>query len=237
MRRLLPAVAALAVLLTACKVETTVGIDADADGTGRVRVEIALDRDAAQRVPDLGKQLRVDDLRAAGWQVEKPEKADGGGVTVEAVKRFRTPSEAAQAIEELSGPTGPFRDFELQRDRSFLKTKTALTGTVDLRRGVEAFGDDALRERLGGTTLGFDPAELEQRLGTPLAEVFLFDVNVRLPGHDGIDWRPRLGERIEVSARAERWNDRNIGAAAVSLGAAVALVIVLVRRRRANHPG
>jgi hypothetical protein len=231
-RSFLAACVGLALLLAGCKVETTVDVDVDADGTGRVRAEVALDRDAARQVPDLAKQLRVDDLRAAGWQVDDPRKAAGGGVAVAAVKRFRTPAEAAQAIEELSGPTGPFRDFELQRDRSFLKTKTALTGTVDLRGGVEGFGDDTLRERLGGSALGVDPAELEQRLGTPLAEVFLFDVAVHLPGHDAVEWRPRLGERLEVRARAERWNVRNIGSGAVSLGTAVALVVVLLRRRR-----
>lgn len=244
MRRLALAAAAFAVLLTACKVETTVGIDAEADGTGRVRVEVALDRDAARRVPDLAKQLRVDDLRAAGWQVDEPQKTDDDGVTVEAVKRFRTPGEAAQAVEELSGPTGPFRDFELRRDRSFLKTKTAFEGTVDLSGGVENFGDDALRERLGGSALGFDPAELEQRLGTALSRVFVFRVVARLPGNvesnaptstdNGAVWRPVLGERVVLQATAERWNYRNIGAAAVSLAAAAALVVVLVRRRRAR---
>lgn len=245
MRRLAFAVAAL-LLLAACKVETTVGIDADADGTGRVRVEVTLDRDAARRVPDLAKQLRVDDLRAAGWQVDEPTKTDDDGLVVEAVKRFRTPAEAAQAVEELSGPTGPFRDFELQRDRSFLKTKTAFTGTVDLSGGIEGFGDDALRERLGGSTLGFDPADVEQRLGTALSRIFAFRVVARLPGDvdsnaptstdNGAVWRPVLGERVVLQATAERWNVRNIGAAVVSLGAALALVIVLARRRRADHP-
>jgi len=158
------------------------------------------------------------------------------------VKRFRTPGEAARAVEELGGPTGPFRDFELRRDRSFLKTRTAFAGTVDLSGGVEGFGDDALRERLGGSALGFDPAELEQRLGTALSRVFVFRVVARLPGtvasnaptstDNGAVWRPVLGERVVLEATAERWNYRNIGAAAVSLAAAVALVVVLVQRRR-----
>jgi hypothetical protein len=245
-RRLALAVVAL-LSLAACEVETTVGIDADADGTGRVQVEVALDREAAERVPDLADQLRVDDLRAAGWEVGRPEKDDDGGVTVEAAKRYRTPAEATQAVEELSGPNGPFRAFRLRRERSFLRTRTEFAGTVDLSGGVEGFGDDTLRERLGGSALGFDPADLERRLGQPLSRIFTFRVVARLPGDvssnapttadNGAVWRPALGERVVLQATAERWNIRNIAAAAVSAGAAAALVVLLVRRRRAAASG
>lgn len=241
MRRLLLGTAAL-LLLVACEIETTVGIDADADGTGRVRVAVALDRDAVQRMPDIADQLRLDDLRAAGWEVAASEKTEDGGLVVEAVKRFRTPAQAADTVEEVSGEDGPFRDFEVRRSRSFLKTKTAFRGTVDLGGGIEAFGDDTLRERLGGSALGFDPAELERRLGTALSRIFSFRVVARLPGDvdsnaptttdNGAVWRPSLGERVVLQATAERWNYRNIGAAAVSAAAAAALVAVLVRRRR-----
>ncbi|HEX2040575.1 MAG TPA: hypothetical protein VHF47_12695 [Acidimicrobiales bacterium] len=240
MRRLARAAAAL-LLLAACRVETTVAVDADADGSGRVQVEVALDREAARRVPDLAGQLRVDDLRAAGWEVERPQRADGGGLTVRLAKPYRTPAEAVEAIEELSGSNGPFRDFRLRRDRSFLRTTTAISGTVDLRGGLEAFGDEALREQLGGSLLGFDPAELEGQLGTPLSRVFAFRVVARLPGDvssnapstaDGdAVWRPLLGERVVLTAKAERWNVRNIAAATVSVAAAVGLGVVLVRRR------
>lgn len=229
MRRVVPACAAL-LLLTACRVETTLGIEVGAGGTGRVRVTVVLDRDAADRAPDLGEQLRVDDLRAAGWQVDAPEKTDRGGRRLEAVKRFRTPAEAEGIVEELTGPDGPLRHFQLQRDRSFLRTRTAFSGTVDLSRGVESFSDEELRRRLGGSALGFDPPDLERRLGTPLAEVFVFEVVARLPGEDPVVWRPRLGERIELAANAEQWNVRTVGSSAVALGAAAALVAVLLRR-------
>jgi hypothetical protein len=244
MRRLVLAVAALA-SLAGCKVETTVEVDADADGTGRVVAEVVLDDDAVRRVPGLAEQLRVDDLRAAGWQVEKPRKAAAGGLVVEAAKRFRTPAEAAQAVEELTGPAGPFRGFELRRERSFLRTRTAFSGTVDLGRGIEAFGDDVLRDRLGGSSLGLDPAELESRLGTALSDVFSFRVVARLPGNvssdasgvegDGVVWRPALGETVVVHATSVRWNVRSIAAAAVSAVAAAALAIVLARRRRTGR--
>lgn len=240
MRRLLFACLALA-LLSACRIETTVGVHAEADGSGRLRVAVTLDRAAAEQVPDLAEQLRTDDLRAAGWEVAAPRKTDDGGLAVEASKRFRSPGELTQAVEELSGPNGPFRDFRLQRRRSFLKTKTTLTGTVDLQAGLEGFGDRSLRDRLGGSTLGFDPDELESRLGTALDRIFVFRVAARLPGAiesnaptetgDGALWRPTLGETVTVAATAEQWNGRTLGAAVVSGLAAAALVAVLVRRR------
>jgi hypothetical protein len=233
-RRVLPAAAAL-LLLAGCKVDTTVAVELGAGGTGRVRAAVVLDRAAAARVPDLAEQLRADDLRAAGWQVEGPERTDAGGVRIQAVKRFRTPAEASRVVEELTGPSGPFRDFRLRRVRSFVRTDTAFSGVVDLGSGIEGFGDDDLRKLLGGSALGLDPAELEEQLGTPLPEVFTFEVTARLPGGDPVVWHPRLGERIELSAAAEQWNVRGVVSAAVSAAAAVALLVILLRRRRHPH--
>lgn len=241
MHRLLGAAVAL-VLLAGCRVGVTVGVDAEADGTGRVRALVTLDKDAAARVPDLADQLRTDDLVAAGWELEGPRPTEEGGVEVEATKRFRTAGEAAQVVEELSGPAGPFRDFRLQRTRSFFKTRTALAGTVDLTSGIEAFSDEALQRRLDGSPLGFDPAELERRLGTTLGRIFEFRVVARLPGDtdsnaptqagNGAVWRPTLGERVELTATAEQWNARNLGAATISVLAAAGFVLVLYRRLR-----
>ena len=221
-RRVLLAAAALA-LLAACKVDTTVGVELGSGGTGRIRATVILDQAAADRVPDLRKQLRLRDLRAAGWQVDPPEKTADGGVRIEAVKRFRTPAEATRIVEELAGPDGPFRDFRLERDRSFLRTRTAFSGTVELGSGIDAFADDDLRARLGGSVLGLDPAAFK--------DAFTFAVTARLPGAPPNLWHPILGERLELTANAEQWNVRTIVSSAVSVVAAVALVVLLLRRR------
>lgn len=241
MRRLVGAALAL-VLLAGCRVGVTVGVDAEADGTGRVRAVVTLDQEAAGRVPDLADQLRTDDLVAAGWEVDGPRPTEEGGVEVEATKRFRSVGEAAQVVEELSGSDGPFRDFRLRRSRSFLKTRTAFEGTVDLTSGIEAFSDEALQRRLGGSPLGFDPTELERRLGTTLDRIFDFRVIARLPGDtdsnapteaaNGAVWRPTLGEQVQITATAEQWNIRNLAAATVSVLAAAAFIFVLQRRLR-----
>jgi hypothetical protein len=232
-RRAFVAAALALAILSGCRAGVTVTIDSRADGSGRVRAVVTLDAAAARRLPDLADQLETDDLRAAGWEVEGPRPTEEGGVEVQAAKRFRSPQEATQAVEELSGPTGPFRDFRLRRDRSFFKTRTAFEGTVDLTGGLEAFSDDSLRQRLGGSALGFDPADLERQVGEPLSRIFDFRVVARLPGEGGrTEWRPALGEEARLVAAAEQWNARNVGAAAVALVTGLAAVLLAVRRLR-----
>jgi hypothetical protein len=124
--------------------------------------------------------------------------------------------------------------------------RTSLTGKVDLTRGIESFGDDLLREQLGGHAFGVDAAELERQLGQPLAEAFQLQVVARLPG--AIDanaptsaesravWTPALGQRLELQAEAEVWQADRIALASGALLSAVALVVVLVRRRVTRVP-
>lgn len=229
------------VLLGGCRADVSVSVDGNADGTGRVLVGVTLDAEAATRVPDLADQLKVDDLTAAGWEVDGPEPTEDGSVEVRASKRFRSPQEATQVVEEVSGPEGPFRDFRLRRTRTFLKTRTTLDGTVDLTGGIEAFSDESLRRRLGGSALGFDPADLE-RSGTTLSNIFAFHVRAELPGEveanttlrsgSRVGWDPQLGESTILWAGSETWNTRNIGAAAVSLLAALAFLVLVVQRVR-----
>lgn len=230
-------------VLAGCRVDVAVDVEAAASGGGRVRATVTLDADAAAQVPDLAEQLRVADLAAAGWKVEGPSPAGGGGVTLRATKRFTEVAEAQRAMEDLGGRGGPFRSLRLTRERTFWKTRTTLRGAVDLSAGLDAFGDDTLRQRLGGPNLGLDPAAVERELGRPLADLFKFEIVAGLPGAfesnapatrgDAAVWPVRLGQTVPVTAGSEAWNVVNIGAAAVSLLAAAALVVVLVRRSRA----
>lgn len=227
-------------LLAGCRVGVSVEVEADRGGGGQVRATVTLDKAAAEQVPDLAEQLRVHDLRAAGWEIVGPSPTPGGGATVRASKPFSSPAGAAKAIKELGGP---FQDLRFVGGRSFWKTKTGLAGSLDLTSGLDVFGDEALAERLGGRSLGLDPAEAERELGKPLAEVFTFEVQARLPGtvesnapatrNGAIVWSTRLGEKLPISATAEAWNLVNVGLVAVSVLAGLALVVVLVRRSRA----
>lgn len=237
--------AVLAVLvLGACRADLSVTVDATAGGGGHVRAVVTLDSEAAAQVPDLARQLRVDDLEQAGWEVEGPVPVVGrpGGVTLRASKFFTSPAGATRALEELSGDGGPFSKLHLTRQVGLWKTRTALRGTVDLRAGLGAFGDPALAEKLGSPNLGLDPAAVERELGTPLAEALRVELVGRLPGTTTSNapssragagvWPVGLGAAVAVSASSEAWNVVRLGSAGVALMAFLALLVVLVRRSR-----
>lgn len=234
--------AAVVLALGGCRADLSVEVAAGAGGGGEVRATVTLDREAAAQVPDLARQLRVEDLERAGWVVDGPGPDEGrdGGVTLRASKRFRSPTGAARAVGELSGVGGPFSTLRLTRDRSLWKTRTALRGTVDLSTGLDAFGDPALAERLGGPGLGLDRAAVERELGKPLTEVLAVELVGRLPGQVTSNanatragapvWPVVLGGTTAVSASSEAWNVSTLAFAGLALLSGIVLLAVLARR-------
>ncbi len=219
-------------------------LSAGPDGTGEVTVTALLDRRAVQSVGDLKTQVVLDDLRATGWQVRGPEENTDGGAEVEARHRFANLAEARRLLDELGGAEGAFKGFVLEQKRTFLKTRTALRGTVDLSRGLGTFSDAELAAVLGGQPLGISPEQLEQRLGVPGDRAFGLQLAVRLPGRIEANaptsagntavWAPRLGEQVAIAATAEQWNRANLVLMALALGSALGLAATL-RRRRHSH--
>jgi hypothetical protein len=158
-------------------------------------------------VPDLDQSLLVDDLRDAGWRVVGPDRTDAGGWLVSASKPFASPEQLPAVLAEVAGEGGPFRDFTLTREDAFAKTSYTLAGTVDLSGGLDAFGDDALRQALGGTTTGRTPDQLAQEAGRPLAQAVRFRVRTELPGGGAKEFTPVLGQPpapIEASSASRR---------------------------------
>lgn len=241
--RTLLAALLLVVVLTGCRADVAVEVAADAGGDGHVRATLTLDEEAADQVPDLADQLRVDDLEAAGWVIEGPTAGPGAATTLRATRPFASPAGAGRALDELGGTAGPFTSLQVTRERTFWKTRTFLAGSVDLTAGLDVFSDQALAERLGGPGLGMDPAALERELGRPLAEVFTFEVAARLPGEvesnapanrgEAAVWPAALGQTVQITASSEAWNVVNIALAIVSVLAAVALAVIMIRRSRA----
>ncbi len=239
------AVAALVALCGACRVDVEVGLDAEADGSGRVRVEVVADKEVTEAV-DLSAGVRADDLRQAGWTVEGPTPRPDGGAEVVATKPFADAEGARLVVEELAGADGPFRDFRLERTRSFARTTTRFSGTVDLAEGVEAFGDGGLREALGGSDIGVDLARLEQALAGPADRAVGVRVAVSLPGEvesnapgsrgDAARWDLALRDRLDLTAESSAWNVANLAAAALAAAAGVGLLVLLLtgRRRRSR---
>ena len=241
-RRLTPLLGlALVLLCSACRVDVEVGIDAAADGSGQVRVEVEADREVAAAV-DLSAGVRVDDLRQVGWRIDGPTPRPDGGVQMVATKRFRDADGAQLAIEELTGPDGPFQGFRLERQRTFARTTTRFVGTVDFAKGIEAFGDPALRQALGGSDIGIDLDRLEQAINGPIDRAVGVQVAVRLPGavesnaptqqDNGARWELRLRDRADLTAQSVAWNTSNLAGAAVAALAAIGLLMLLVTSRR-----
>ena len=62
-------VPSLLFLLVACQVESLVSVNVEDNGSGSVEVIVELDDEASRIIGDIEKQLRTDDLVAAGWEV------------------------------------------------------------------------------------------------------------------------------------------------------------------------
>lgn len=210
----------LALASSGCQVVLTAGVEARQDGSGVVRAAIGLDDEAALRLGDPTEELRLDDLRQSGWEITGPTKGPDGLTWVRAAKPFATPAEADLAAAELSGPQGPFRDFRLQRERSFFKTRTTFTGLIDLTAGLAGLSDPALDAAVGDFP------------GRPGAEGLRVRLEAELPGHTE-SWEPPVGEQLRVRAESETWNIVPVaGAAAAVVLAVAALALTVTRRQR-----
>ncbi|MEY2426957.1 MAG: hypothetical protein QOI61_2529 [Actinomycetota bacterium] len=236
--RILRVIAAAAALLVlgGCQAAVRVGIDADDHGGGRVVAVVTLDRAAQDLVGDLTGKLRVDDLKKAGWKIDGPVKVDGD-VRITAVKKFTSSAGAARAVRELDGGSGLFHDFTVTQDRTLLRTTTRFRGTVDLRKGIEAFSDDTLAKELG-SPLGATPEEFATRIGTELRAALPITIGVLLPGEVSSNattesggsaaWHPKLGDRIALVATAKKWNVLPVALGALAvLAAGTALIVGL----------
>jgi FMN phosphatase YigB (HAD superfamily) len=247
--RLLACALVAVFVLGACDVDITVDVEVATDGSGVVEVQVVLDEEAAQRIPDLRSQLRLDDLVAADWLIVGPEETPDDGIEITARKTFDGPEQLQAVLDDITGPDGAFQDFTLSRATEFAQVDLDLAGTVDLSRGLALFTDAELVEALDGRPLGVDLDALEAEIG-PAADAVDFTFRVRLPGStedsaEGaeVSVSPALGDPpVPVSLSTTDEDGlakilRLVGLAAAAL-AAVAMLINLViwivewRRRR-----
>jgi len=207
------------VLLTGC--QATVGVDATVrrDGTGTVVAMATLDKAAVNATGDLN--VHAGDLAPTGWTVLE-RGAPGGGRVVVARRPFRGAVDFAKAMREL-GP--PFAGFTMTRSRSLFRTITAVTGAVDLRKGIEAFSDARLTEQLGSAGLGLQPAD-QAALRTSLK----FNLALAVPGAHKT-FPLQLGARTPVRVSATAWNTDVLFPALLAIFLAFALAVLMLWRR------
>ena len=197
---------------------------------------MGLDREALAEVPDLGDQLKTDDLRAAGWQIRGPQREADGLTWIRASHRFSTPSDAQRALAQLNGPEGPFRGFAVRREHSLFRDRLSFTGLVDLESGLAGFADAELERRLGEANPGVDAATLKQRFGADLAELMNVEVSAQLPGLVQ-SWRPRVGDvPLKLEASSVSWDTRAIALTGVGALALVLGFLVVLRSGYRSSP-
>ena len=216
-------------LLTACRVDTTVGVDLHRDGSGLVRVHLAFDDEAARRVPIA--TIKLDDLQAAGWRVSR----DATSITME--KAFARPAELGPTVRELTGTGGLASGVSATRTSSFFRTHVAVRLDADLR--PLAVGLLADRDLVNGLRLvGVDPVALELKLDAPVSDAVAVRLLVALPDGRVRSWTVPPGGHVDARATASvanggRWSW--LIAALALAGAAVVLLGVswlLPGRRR-----
>jgi hypothetical protein len=232
-------VLAAVVVLAGCQVKLTVDTKVQADGSGTVTVGVGLDDEALAKVGDLNSQLRVDDLRSAGWTITGPAKEADGFTWVRAAKPFADPAAAAKVMDEVNGADGAFRGWQVQRSSNPLSTSYSAKGTIDLTKGLATFGDTQLAQLLGGDPFAEAVKKLEAEQGRPISDQVDVQVTVEVPGATHT-YRPTLADAqptaVAVSGTSINWGGLAMAGAVAGLAAGLVLVILLrrraVRRRR-----
>jgi hypothetical protein len=239
-------VALLAMVATACQVESTATIRVEPDGAGTVAVAVVLDAEATRRLGDPSTALALDDLAQAGWSVDEPVAVDGG-LELRAERSFASPDDLPAVLAEVGGVDGVFRDVELRVVDGFSRTDYEFAAGVELTGSPEQFSDADLRSVLGDLALGRTPDQLAfEGAGDP--DAMRLVVRVELPGdeletsgrvRDGAaEWSfPVTGGEptsATLSAATSTGSSRTwilAGAGAAMLVAAAVLAAVAVRRR------
>jgi hypothetical protein len=221
-----------------------------------VTVTATADADLVTKQPGALADLRLDDIKAAGWAVDVPTKQADGSLRLTLSKPFTDPGGADRALAELNGPSGPLRDLHVGRDARFAQITSTVNGQLELDGGLAAFADADLVAALGGAT------PLQSVVTAPLDQALGVTFTVALPGTatsaDGqvsadehqVQWTAPLDGRsvtvtarfdqIDAGARSARRRQHLAVAALVVyhvlLVAAVAVVAVALRRHRGRRP-
>jgi hypothetical protein len=212
-------------VLAGCQVKLAVHTTVEADGSGTVEVAVGLDAEAVAEAGDLAAQLRVDDLRAAGWTVTEPTEEDDGYTWVRATKPFADAEAASAVLDEVNGADGAFGGWVVDKSSSPLSTSYSVAGSIDLTKGLETFSDAQLDQSLGGDGLGGTVAQIEADQGRPVSEMVDVAITVTVPGATRT-YTPTLADAEPTPVKVT--SSRATGLVNILLLVAVVLVAVPV---------
>ena len=150
MRRVLVFLVA-ALVLSACRIDSTVTLKVQPDGSGVITLAVVADAAVVKAAPGLAADLRLDDAAAAGWTVDGPKPTDGGGLQVTLTHPFTTVQEATALLQSINGSGGPLHDVTLGHSVTAADITTTLTGKIRVDGGLDAFADPDVLSAIGGT--------------------------------------------------------------------------------------
>lgn len=235
-------IVALALLCSACAVDTTVTVDIREDGSGVVRVDVVADAEAVQTAEvgggTLDDRVRLSDLPAAGWTVSPWERRPDGSAALTVHKPFSRVDEVPGILAELNGASGPLRDSAFARRRSFLATEYDARATLDL----DAMGTGILQDADLVASLqaqGVDVAAVDQQLLAQLRDSLSLKLVVQFPDGSQTVIEPQVGQPATLDASASVRDGKRLtllAAAAVLVVAAVVVALWPRRRRRRRAP-
>ncbi|NBU07315.1 MAG: hypothetical protein EBZ98_05495 [Actinobacteria bacterium] len=226
-------------VLSACKVDLNTSVSVADNGSGTITVTAVADADAVRMAPELSDSLNLDDLSAAGWNVEVQDPSTSGGLSVVAQRPFANVDEAGFFLAQLSGQDGPLRGIVVTRSGGINDATYTFDGSGGLPNGLAGFADDEALAVLGAKP--FEQAIV--RSGRSLSESLVISLQVTLPGNavstDGV-----VAERADDDvASSFSWNipvdgttvafaattrDRDIGAMVAFVAARILLATMIL---------
>ena len=248
-------------VLSACKVDLNTSVSVADNGSGTITVTAIADADAVCMAPELSDSLNLDDLRAAGWNIEVQDPSPSGGLLVVAQRPFANVDEAGFFLAQLSGEDGPLRGIVVTRSGGVNDATYTFEGSGGLPNGLAGFADDEALAVL--VAKPFEQAIV--RSGRSLSESLAVSLQVTLPGNavstDGVvakraddDVASSFSWDVPVDgttvAFAATTRDRDIGAMIAFVAARILLAIMIllaagtllyvatvVHRRKQSTPG
>lgn len=144
--------ALVVIFASACQADLEILVTVNDDGSGTVSTITTIDDETASQLLDLDLDaagLVLVDLAQAGWVIGPPEEDASGSTVITAAKDFGTAAQFTEVMNELTGPHGAIRDFQLTRTKSFARVDYSVEGTIDTTVDLESFSDDELATLLG----------------------------------------------------------------------------------------